>query len=219
MQIIETPGMLTTDQIEAGYSKHFCPECNRHLTEGEYKTFYGCNQYHNKTELLVVPSSHHLLNADNAKDVVWYHSTNIVNWLDVLQSAKASEYFGTEEGDVPFVHVGTRGAAMQRAVELYAGVEDLYFEADETINGAFMYAVRLKEDAVISQHISADTNDWPFYVEEETKDKMGGDALRYVNRWESTGSVSMLIDPQMLELVSVEVLDLPKQDSNALINA
>lgn len=219
MQIIETPDMLTAEQIEAGYSKHFCPECNRHLSEEEYRTFYGCNSFHNKTNILVVPSSHHLLNTENAKEVIWYHSTNIVNWLETVQSGKESEYFGTDEGDIPFVHVGTRGAAMHRAIELYAGVEDLYQEAKETINGAFMYAVRLKKEAIVSRHISADTNDWPFFVHDDDKKEMEGDALRYVNRWESSGSISMLVDPQMLELVSVEVLELPKQEAEVLISA
>lgn len=218
MQIIETPGMLTAEQIEAGYSKHFCVECNRHLTEEEYRTFYGCKEYHNKTDLLVVPSSHHLLNAENAKDVIWYHATNVVNWLETVQSGAESDFFGTDAGDVPYVHVGTKGAATDRGVELYADTEDLYIEQDQTIQGAFMYAVKLKEDAVISSQISADTNNWFFFVNSKTQAQMGADAIRYVNRWESCGSISMLVDPRALELVSVEVMDLPKQNSEVFAN-
>lgn len=216
MRIIETPGKLSAAKIDAGYSKHVCRECNRHLTKAEFDAFHGCNAYHLKTELLVVPSSHHLLDIETAQDAVWFHSTNVSNWLERVQSGLASEYFGMEDGEVPYVHVGTKEAAMDRANEIYA---DNYGNDEETSDDAFMYQVRLKKDAVVSTHISEDTNDWFFLVEDKHKAKMEGDALRYVNRWESEGSISMLVDPNALELVSVEVIKVSPMLEKKLVAA
>lgn len=204
MHIIETPGMLSTEKMEAGYSKHVCRACNKHIHQDEFDAFHGCDSYHLKTDLLVVPSSHHLLDLDTAQNAVWFHSTNVKNWLERVQSGEANEYFGMEDGEVPYVHVGTVEAAWHRANELYSG--NCGEDTAEVSSNAFMYQVRLKENAVVSRHISEDTNDWFFLVEDKHRTKMDGDALRYVNRWESEGSISMLVDPCALELVAVEVI-------------
>lgn len=126
------------------------------------------------------PSSEHLLDMDNAKAAFWFHATNRSDWMGDLL-----EYKDVDEDSVPLVHVGTLDAALNIMADKYSRTTDL----------TYLYRVRLAPDAVIDTELYEDENFWP----DRTSEICGPDnAFRYVNRWEATGSISMLVDPEYL---------------------
>lgn len=118
----------------------------------------------------------------------WYHATSRDNWLDAVTADE-------DEWSVPLVHVGTEEAAADR-MKLYRWSEK-----------AYMYKVRFKDDTVLNADVFEDEDDWP-----ETPDDLwdGSQAFRYVNGFESVGSVSLLVNPRQLVLEEVRVFEGPE---------
>lgn len=118
----------------------------------------------------------------------WYHATSRENWLDTLQACD-DDWF------IPLVHVGTVEAATDR-MKFYRWVPKVY-----------MYKVRLKTGTVLNTEVFEDEDNWP-----ETPDDLwdGSEAFRYVNGFESVGSVSLLVNPRQLILEDVRVFEGPE---------
>jgi hypothetical protein len=128
----------------------------------------------------VHPDSEYLLDIQNAKDEFWFHATNRADWMGDLLDDKDEE-----DGSVPVVHVGTLAAAMNIMADRYARSTEM----------TYLYRVRLAPDAVIDTDLYEDENLWPDRTNEID---CYANAYRYVNRWEATGSISMLVDPERL---------------------
>lgn len=126
------------------------------------------------------PDSEYLLDIPNAKDEFWFHATNRADWMGDLLADKDDE-----DGSIPVVHVGTLAAAMSIMADKYARSTDL----------TYLYRVRLSPDVVIDTDLYEDENLWPDRTNEIS---CYANAYRYVNRWEATGSISMLVDPEHL---------------------
>lgn len=126
------------------------------------------------------PTSEHLLDIATAKDAFWFHATNRSDWMGDLL-----EFKDVDEDSVPLVHVGTLDAAMSIMADKYSRSNDL----------TYLYRVRLAPSAIIDNVLYEDENFWPDRTSEIDCDSK---AFRYVNRWESTGSISMIVDPEFL---------------------
>lgn len=165
-----------------------CWECGRKLS------IYG-------VVVDVRPDSEHLLDIANVKAAVWYHATNRENWMDGLMNY--GKLHGSRTG-YPLVHVGTLDAATSILSDKYAGSDDWIY----------LYKVKLSPTAVLDPELYEDENMWP----RRTKDiNVASNAFRYVNRYEATGSISILMDPRQLIVESMDRLS-PEQAQDMVRN-
>ena len=63
-------------------------------------------------------------------------------------------------------------------------------------------------EAVLADAILEDNNDWFYEVTDSARKTLGADAVRYLNKWESAGSISLLADPRYLTAVRVDEVDI-----------
>lgn len=109
----------------------------------------------------------------------WYHSTGSETWhSDVLNNSL-----------IPLVHIGTYHAAIDRAKMVTGG----------HMRGRWLYRLAIDADALVHPEIFSDHNDLDGFVGTALYD--GYDVIRYVNRWESPGSVSLLINPSFFTVL------------------
>lgn len=174
-----------------------CMECDAYITSEQedyiFRSRYiendmclQCGHWLDEDSVIadIHPTSEYLLDIQNAKDEFWFHATNRADWMgDLLEDTS------DEDGSLPLVHVGTYDAALNIMSDKYAG---LYSGSTEL---AYLYRVRLAPGAVIDPVLYEDENLWPDRTNEIGCD---ANAFRYVNRWEATGSISMLVDPEHL---------------------
>lgn len=120
-----------------------------------------------------------------AKKAEWFHATDRAQWMDDLMANPASE--------IPLVHVGTRETAVTLMMDKYN------FSTETT----YLYKVTVESDTEFHADIFADENEWPETLGEK---RPNGEAYRYVNNWESTGAISLLLDPRKLKIEAVEVI-------------
>lgn len=178
-----------------------CVECGTYLThrqeayvvrfrDCDERSCRGCGKklLHNTRGLMtdIHPASEHLLNATTAKDAVWYHATNRANWMADLLDYDARDGF-------PLVHVGILDAAINIMSDQYVG-------SDEWV---YLYKVKLSPTAVLDPSLYEDENMWPARTIDIT---VASNAFRYVNRYEATGSISLLVDPRELIIDGKEKL-------------
>ncbi|MBC9705978.1 MAG: hypothetical protein H9W81_13600 [Enterococcus sp.] len=130
-------------------------------------------------------SSGKYLNDDTVRESYWYHATDGQDWMGSLLS--------NDIPNIPLVHVGTERTALEVIL-------DKHIDSPHPIS---IFRIKLKANAVLNETIFFDDNDWPETLKE---DRPAGDVYRYVNRWEAAGSISLLVDPRYLEIVSVERL-------------
>jgi 1,2-phenylacetyl-CoA epoxidase PaaB subunit len=176
-----------------------CLECNTYIShiqedaivrflETDERSCYGCGVqlYHQTVAVDIRPTSERFLDAANVKNSIWYHATDRRNWIaDLLNGRQGNNY--------PLVHVGTREAAL-------AIISDQYVRRDDWI---YLYAVKLASTAIVDATLYEDENMWP----SRTNDADGtANIFRYVNRYEATGSISLLMDPRALVVTNVEIL-------------
>lgn len=151
-------------------------------------------------DVRILPSSVQFLDVGTTRETVWFHSTKVENWSEEVSKLRPTFVCGSNEmPSVPYVHVGTFDAAMTR------------FEDTKGESG-WLYEIRIKDDAFIAEEVYEDRNDWEQFVragffEGFLGDKKKCDVLRYVNRWESVGSISLIMDPRFMEVVKVSPLN------------
>lgn len=171
------------------------------LTNGfeSYQCLCGDESMVDELDVHILPSSVRFLDTDTTRENVWYHSTKVENWAEEVSQLRPTFVCGSNEMlSVPYVHVGTLDAAMAR-------FDDTKHEA------GWLYEIRIKDEAVLAREVYEDRNDWEQYVrtgffEGILEDKKQCDVIRYVNRWESVGSISLIMDPRLFEVVKVSVL-------------
>lgn len=147
----------------------------------------ACGDYFDITEVevRVHPEAMPLLSLDTVQETEWFHVSAFENWHTAI----------TMQRHVPYIHAGNRASAIDRYEGLYRG------------RTAYLYKFKLVPGARISDIVYDDLNEWPKYVERELpKSKKGQvvDGIRYVNRWESPGSISLLVNPLHIYQVTCE---------------
>lgn len=210
------PELMPLTAANAGLSAFRCNTCGNHITkqnESDSPIFHEvplvecdtCPGEVQQGSITVVPDSVQFLQASAVKDVVWYHATYVDDWFNRVSTGQGME---GEDGDFLYIHVGSEQAARDIA-------RDKYFSAYGGDLDVSLYQVRLKADAVLSPRVVNDDETWRDFssVTDETAEAMGGDAVRYLNRWEAPGSISLLVDARQLEFVSVSILDNPHSQS------
>lgn len=152
------------------------------------------------------------LDAVTAGNAIWYHTTLAEDWMEQLETGEA-EY--AELFDIPdprlvsaMVHLGDHSSALDRAIDLSRDILSNYDPKDLTIApGFFLYAVRILPETEIDENVQPDENeDAPcFNVDCEQMGYSSG-VTRYVNMYESPGSISLLANRRRIEIVSKERL-------------
>jgi len=141
--------------------------------------------------LEVTADTAHLLDDAEASTAAWFHATKDPNWMDSLNKSAS-----VSAGSV-IVHVGVKEAALAR-------IKDVLWMA--RLGGPqeyFLYEVRLRGSAQLLSEVVDDENEWPSRSNAFENRYGAGDAIRYVNRWETPGSVSLLVDAAAIEVVKV----------------
>lgn len=135
-------------------------------------------------DILVRPSSERYRDLDAVMSSSWFHFTFVDDWFNVV----------TGKGQLtPAVHVGTFDAAVERG-------RDAINYYDTPTND--LYEIRFKPGTKFDDLIHSDKeNRW-----EERASDLPYDAARYVNKYESPGSISIICDPRVLEVVAVHNL-------------
>lgn len=140
-----------------------------------------------------------LLDGEAVKTVTWFHTTGRENWLEAATSGES----------VPYVHVGSLTAAMERA-------DALHFSNRHSVNPVYLWEVTVKMDAVIADDILMDEDDWCKFVTDCSRKHVGGDVQRYLNTREGAGSISLMIDPRVT--TSVKVSEITSADCDTILD-
>lgn len=130
-----------------------------------------------------------LISKEAVKNQSWFHATTVPNWGEEIMDAGV------------YIHAGSETAAKERvkAVQHYTPSSEYY-----------IYELRLKNSTKVADDIYYDDNDWPEVINPTAGPKR--DAIdktkvnRYVNVWESAGTVSLLSDPRLFEIVGMKVV-------------
>jgi hypothetical protein len=196
--------VITDVQHRTSVSPFRCSQCKRHVNvdlHGKLSGFgYGyceyCDAYLSKesSDITIARGNAHLRNKINCLTSEWYHCTSRDNW-----------HKGVLDNNV-VVHIGTRAAAEYKFKMMENWGDNLY-----------IHVIKLSPLANIADYIYDDLNDWPSRVNRAEEDLGVWDyrrdiprrgAVRYVNRWEGPGSISILLDPAILEVVHTETYEL-----------
>lgn len=132
-------------------------------------------------DVWVHPSSVELLDKETAQKTTWFHTTSIEHWeVKILEHEKR----------IPYVHAGTLEAALDR------------FEHQKNSYG-WVYELQLSDDCILADEVYEDHDRWDYSVQEGFTERDGivKHAIRYINRWESVGSISILLDPRRMKVV------------------
>jgi hypothetical protein len=136
----------------------------------------------------VTADSAPLLDDTEAHAAVWFHATHKRNWFDEIQT------IGDAQKGNLLVHVGMKATALAR-------IKDALW--DKRLHGPqtyYLHEIRLKPEAVLHHSVLNDDNRWPPFSASFERTHGTVNAARYVNRWETPGSISMLVDATMIEL-------------------
>ena len=157
----------------------------------------------------------HLLSQEATRENDWYHITLSANWdTDITTASPMNQ---------PYVHVGSLAAAETRMKDLVdshksserfskhlAPSDDLVF---------YCYRIKMVEDADLSPNIITDADfDAPESVAQIRAESLKEDgesyaqyelfgATRYVNEYESHGSISLITHPTAIEVVERFVME------------
>jgi hypothetical protein len=205
---VTIPELMPQSAVDAGLSAFRCGNCGNHIEKSaeRFSSYWlevpvlACKTCGDAQAgcITVAPSSAHLLQPAAVKESIWYHATYVEDWFEKVSTGHGMK---REAGDFLYIHVGNEDASRDLA-------DSKYFTHPVEDERIMLYQLKVKTDAELADHIFSDIETWWDYssVTEETRKAIGGDAVRYLNRWESPGSISLLVDARQLELVSVEQL-------------
>lgn len=160
-----------------------CPECQEYLAKEYVDVFCNCLKCGSYFTVDIRPECGKFLNDATVKESYWYHATDAEDWMGSL--------LDNEDEDIPLVHVGTEETAL-------AVILDKHLSSPRPIS---LFRIKLKETLVINEDIFHDLNKWP---ETMGDNRPEGNTYRYVNLYEAPGSISLLLDPRLIEIESVE---------------
>jgi len=129
------------------------------------------------------------MNVQDVTDTAWFHATSNHDWFAGVERSRF-------HGDTPpLVHVGTYKAALDRARVIFRHSGD---NANLTVT---LFEFRLSPEARVAADFAIDEeNLWEVLV--GNRKMRGIDAQMYINRYEDEGSISMLVNPDLLVLES-----------------
>lgn len=163
----------------------FCLNCGEGSYEDYVRNGYGRQKgsfWLESAGLRVADEAKKLLNKRTVKKQTWFHATYMEDW--------ATEIISSENAAGLVVHLGTKDAAKERAADTL--MEDEYY----------LYEVTLNSDVIVSDSIMSDDNHWPELMSEVHGDDhpefQGADAVRYVNRYEAPGSISLAVNANLI---------------------
>lgn len=209
------PTVMKQSASNNGLSPFSCAHCGEHTSklmetqmrsahnarvdESPFRCACGESISVADSTLTVIPSSAPLLDDENVKSVTWFHATNVYNWLE-----EVSFDYGEEDEDMlrPYVHLGSKEAALELAKWKYLE------ENDDENDMFYLWQVTLNVEAVLADFVLEDNNDWFYEVTDSAREALGANAVRYLNKWESAGSLSLLADPRYLTAVRVDEVDI-----------
>jgi hypothetical protein len=174
----------------------YCPRCDYRFTLWEATGLLApiwscpvCALDWRRLEVNFKQDALPLVEDDAARASTWFHATQRKGWLESAVS-----------NDFP-VHVGSEAAAIIRAIHTRHEVEGSTW---------WIYEMSVAKNTQIQSGVRDDAeHDWIGDLDDfEVEAGHGIDALRYLNRWEDTGSISLLIDPNFLQTVQVRTYDL-----------
>lgn len=154
-----------------------CPTCGGKLkVDKSFDWLYACiscKMEHDLHDTVIKPqkSMAHLLN--DPRQALWWHATTQPNWLREVKDAGV------------WVHVGAWRASKMIMRQRRQGAYDLY---------------KLRIVGGTVGDVVNDNNNFPYMLHDDLT--MTSDTLYpYINRYESPGSVSLLINPEHLEII------------------
>ena len=169
----------------------YCPSCEYRIREYQYTLFsynkgIRCGRcetnYDTETAIIRLDKScEKFLDIDTVKDSVWYHvtTTDPSEWR---YETSANWYYR-------MTHVGTH--LTTNDYRCY----NLKREKVRTLS------FRIKPEAKVCDYIVNDFNNWMTHEDAIRFGKY--DVLRYINRYEGPGQISLLVNPAVLEMVKV----------------
>lgn len=144
-------------------------------------------------DVLVEDASKIFLHRKAVIETEWFHYTMVEDWLNEVRKAGV------------WVHIGT----MRSVRALRRHRMDYKHSAGE---GRYVHTLRLAKP-VVDPAVAVDRNVWPVATTDRRIRVVEGpndfrdlapkvNVVRYLNRWEAPGSISLLVDPQALEVVN-----------------
>lgn len=195
--------MLGTDDAweisPEGYTGANC-KCGAYLTRTQTEelcytsiTCQICKTLINNMSELATPSisndSRQFLNDEGVRNASWFHVTKDPEWASNV----------SESSNLPVIHVGTKNAAQDRLSTIR---DDLRYD-----DKVYMYEVKLKPETELLAEVNGDGNDFQPQFAHERHVTEQNKAVRYVNAWEDPGSISLLIEGNMFNVVRRTELD------------
>lgn len=188
-------GAFSCDLCGNWFSK---AECDT-ISQRHYARCTGCgrNRQLTQVKVSVLSDSARHMDLDTVRGDLWYHSTTSATWMeDIIECeeedfAFLSSYRGEPMVDTTLmVHLGTVEAALDRHRERLS---------HETV---YMYVLRIADWAPIAEAIKTDENDeCPVIAQDCPEQGYSVGITRYVNLFESPGSISLLANRSMIEIV------------------
>lgn len=194
-----------------GFSGAYCYSCKSFFTEEEVDSVgdsgsllcasCGANSDQGVLPSGVKYSDRKFFSKSAVRENTWYHITVRSDWGGDI----------TAEDDVdeqPLVHLGSKDAALDRMQDLIEEAAASGISGDKAPK-FYCYEVKVKPVASIADAVLADDNDMApskpsdmnlNYVISDGYDEYG--VNRYVNEYESHGSISLLAHPSSFDIVS-----------------
>lgn len=154
-----------------------------------FKTGYLCLECGLSVEMAnvvvpVLPSSEKFLDLEVCKSSTWYHYTEMNSWPELI------EFPGLQyEHRNFYAHVGTLKSALDRRMSLGAG--------EFTNWQGKIFEVRVRTEARWCPDLLEDSGD----LHREECSESDWEVLRYLNRYENPGSVSLAVCNTAIEVV------------------
>lgn len=189
-----------------GLSAFSCTRCKQHLPKTAESRFWDDNVgyecpcgatmsiYSLGYETALLPSSAPLLEKEAVKNVHWFHATAREDWMHAVTSGEL----------IPYVHVGSRESALERAAQEY------FTNTHSFTPSIYLWEVSIRPEAVIADDILNDEDNWCRTVTQCAREHIGGDVQRYLNKRESAGSISLMLDPRTL--LAVQMVQINEED-------
>jgi predicted RNA-binding Zn-ribbon protein involved in translation (DUF1610 family) len=193
-----------------GHTGYGCPFCGTFYTEEQRDAHQDsrsgeCIECGNKFEsgdalIGVTQEALPFFDDQNVRDSDWYHATVIDDWHGEVIRGIGD---GSDEGESAMVHLGTLQAALDRM----KFVND--FQNSGQVLHWRVHKIRLEPNIPIHSVVIDDDHAEPktVYQADDRDDYDGDGATRYVNRYESEGTISLTVNPNALDVIETFVLD------------